>query len=99
MTCTAMEIPTKSEVLRCTSEAGTFESLAGTEAADAAADSVAETAVGPVDFATNAEVMDAGGNATANFLSITVAMEVQPEGVMVVSSARTAATPVADGTE
>ncbi len=55
-------------------------------------DAVTDPDVEPVEVAAGGEDMESGRDATANVLTITVAKEVKPEGVMVIWSARTPAT-------
>ena len=59
-------------------------------------DAVTDTDVEPVELASGGEDVESGRDATANVLTITVAKEVKPEGVMVIRLARTAATLGAD---
>lgn len=85
---TVTKIPAVAGVLRPAFVECMLEELALVDVPDAVNDADVE----PVEVVAGRDDVELGGDATANFLSITVAKEVKPEGVMVVWSARTPAT-------
>lgn len=85
----AKKIPATAGVLRRSLEEGMLEGLALVDVPDAVDDVDGE----PAETVIEGENVEPGRAPVANSLTITVAKEVKPEGVMVFWSARTPAMP------